>query len=110
MTQWRPSEAQQERLAYRRRQALSRSAIAVASTTVVLVAIVVFTVRSPGWERVRSAYFDFSYGWDLLPDLARAFVLNVKLFLVAEFFILIVALLVAVIRVVPAPAMAPLRL
>jgi polar amino acid transport system permease protein len=110
MSDWRPSETQQQRLAYRRRQSLRRGTIAVVSTVLVLTALVVLAVRAPGWERVHATYFDLSYGKDLLPDLARAFVLNIKLFVVAEIFILIVALLVAVVRVVPAPAMAPIRL
>jgi len=59
---------------------------------------------------VQATYFDVSYGKEVLPDLARAFWLNIKLFVVAEVCILAVAMLVAVIRVVPAPAMAPIRL
>jgi polar amino acid transport system permease protein len=110
MTQWRPSGVQQERLDYRRRQSLRRGAIAIGSTLLVLAAIVVFTVRAPGWQRVRATYFDVGYGKDVLPELARAFVLNIKLFVVAEICILVVAMVVAVIRVVPAPAMAPIRL
>jgi polar amino acid transport system permease protein len=110
MAQWRPSDLQRERLAYRRRRALGRGALAAGSTVVVVALLVVLAVRAPGWQRVRDTYFDVGYARTLLPDLARAFVLNVKLFLVAEVFILLVALLVAVVRVVPSPAMAPLRL
>ena len=110
MAEWRPSQTQEERLDYRSRQAFRRGAIAVASTVVALAAIVVFTVRAPGWQRVQATYFDVSYGKEGLPDLARAFWLNIKLFVVAEVCILAVAMLVAVIRVVPAPAMAPIRL
>ena len=44
------------------------------------------------------------------PELRDAFWLNIRLFVVAEIFILAVALLVAIIRVVPSPAMAPLKL
>jgi polar amino acid transport system permease protein len=110
MAQWRPSDTQRERLTYRRRQAFRRGALAALSTVVVLGILVAATVTSPGWDRVRTAYFDVGYARTLLPDLARAFVLNIKLFLVAEAFILVVALLVAVIRVVPSPALAPIKL
>jgi polar amino acid transport system permease protein len=110
MASWRPSDKQRERLAYRRRQALRRGALAAGSTVVVLGILVVVTLTSPGWERVRSAYFDVGYARSLLPDLARAFVLNIKLFLVAEIFILVVAVIVAVVRVVPSPALAPIKL
>ena len=46
----------------------------------------------------------------VLPEVAKAFLLNIRLFLVAEVFILIVAALVAIIRVVPSPALAPIKL
>jgi len=110
MADWAPSDLQVERERFRRRRSLTRGAVAGASTLVVLVGLVVLMVRAPGWERVSAAYFDLAYAREVLPDLARAFVLNVKLFLVAEALILVVALLVAVIRIVPSPAMAPLRL
>ena len=65
---------------------------------------------SPGWDRVQATYFDLGYARDVFPELRDAFWLNIKLFLVAEVCILAVALLVAVIRVVPSPALAPLKL
>src|SRR5581483_1514795 len=110
MAQWQPSQTQQQRLAYRRSRALRRGAIAILSTLVVLAALIVVIVRAPGWDRVHATYFDLSYGKDMLPALARAFLLNIKLFVVAEICILAVALLVAIIRVIPVPAMAPIRL
>jgi len=53
MAEWRPSQTQEERLTYRRRQAVRRGAIAVVSTIVALVALAVLTVRSPGWAGCR---------------------------------------------------------
>lgn len=110
MDSWQPSQTQRDRLAYRRRVSFRRGAIAAVSTVVVLAALAVVIVRSPGWDRVRATYFDIGYGRSLLPELAQAFLLNIKLFVVSEIFILAVALTVAIIRVVPSPAMAPLRL
>lgn len=110
MAQWRPSESQQARLAYRRRQDRRRAALAAASTVVVLALVVVGVVRAPGWARVQATYFDLDYSREVLPDVARAFLLNIKLFLVAECLILVVALAVALIRVLPSPALAPVRL
>lgn len=110
MSQWRPSDLQQERLSYRRRQGLRRGALAAVSTVVVLSVLVIVAVRAPGWARVQATYFDIGYAREVLPDVARAFVLNIKLFLVAECLILVVALVVALIRVVPSPALAPVRL
>ena len=110
MAPWRPSDLQRERIAFRRRQDLRRGAVAAGSTVLVLAALVLLVVRAPGWARVRATYFDVGYAREVLPDVARAFVLNVKLFAVAECLILVVALVVALVRVIPAPALAPVRL
>src|SRR3954464_8653754 len=107
MAEWRPSDTQRARIAYRRQQSLRRGTVAVVSTVLVLTALVVLTVTSPGWDRVRAEYFDLSSASEVLPDLARAFVLNIKLFLVTGVLVLVVAIGVAVIRVVPSPALAP---
>lgn len=110
MVDWRPSDVQRGRLAYRRRLALRRGALAAGSTLLALAVLVLLTIRSPGWDRVKTTYFDISYGRSLLPELAQAFVLNVKLFVVSEVFILALALVVAVIRVVPSAALTPIKL
>jgi polar amino acid transport system permease protein len=110
MAEWRPSDTQRARIAYRKQQSLRRGTVAVVSTVLVLTALVVLTVTSPGWDRVRAEYFDLSYAREVLPDLARAFVLNIKLFLVTEVLVLVVAIGIAVIRVVPSPALAPIKL
>ncbi len=110
MEGWRPSSTQLERLAFRRRRSLRQGAIAAGSTVIVLAALVVLTVRAPGWDRVKTTYFDLDAARRVFPELRDAFWLNIRLFVVAEIFILAVALLVAIIRVVPSPAMAPLKL
>jgi len=105
-----PSERQLEREQYRRRRARNRGAVAVVSTLVVLGVLVVGVTQSPGWPRVRETYFNVDDARSVLPDVAKAFWLNIRLFLVAEVFILVVAVVVAIIRVVPAPALAPIKL
>ena len=72
-----------------------------------LVALVV--TRSPGWEDVKATFFDWGVFKDSFPDIAQAFLLNVKIFLIAEAFILVFALLLAVLRSLPGPAAFPLR-
>jgi polar amino acid transport system permease protein len=74
---------------------------------VVVVAVVVS--RSPGWEEVKATFFSREQFADSFPDIARAFRLNVKIFLIAEVFILVFALLLAVLRSLPGPAFFPLR-
>ncbi|MCL3817066.1 amino acid ABC transporter permease [Aeromicrobium wangtongii] len=105
-----PSERQLERVRYRRRRARNRGAVAVVSTLVVLGGLALLITQSPGWPRVRETYFNVGDARAVLPDVATAFWLNIRLFLVAEVFILVVAIAVAIIRVVPAPALAPIKL
>lgn len=65
---------------------------------------------SPGWPSVRQSYFDLDEARLALPEVASAFVFNIKLFVAAEVAILVVGVFVAVLRVLPVPALAPLRL
>ncbi len=65
--------------------------------------------RSPGWEEVKTTFFNWDVFKDSFPEIAAAFKLNVKIFLIAEAFILVFALLLAVLRSLPGPAFFPLR-
>ena len=107
---WTPSAVQQERDAFRAgvRCAGARSRRCRPCWCSAL--LVVVAVSSPGWDRVKAAYFDVDYAKSVFPGLAEAFWLNIKIFMVAEVLILVVALVVALIRVAPSPAMAPLKL
>jgi polar amino acid transport system permease protein len=79
-------------------------------STVVFFGIVVFAVtHSPGWPEVRRTFFDWHEFRSSFPEIASAFKLNVKIFCIAEVFILIFALLIAVIRSLPGPVFFPLR-
>jgi polar amino acid transport system permease protein len=85
-------------------------AIALFSTVVFFTAVAVAVTQSPGWPEVQRTFFNWDDISSSFPDIARAFVLNVKIFLVAEVFILVVALAIAVIRSLPGPVFFPLRL
>ena len=65
--------------------------------------------RSPGWEEVKTTFFNWDVFKDSFPEIAAAFKLNVKIFLIAEAFILVFALLLAVLRSLPGPTFFPLR-
>ena len=85
------------------------AAIAVVSTVVFVVLVAVLITRSPGWEEVKATFFDWDVFKDSFPEILSAFKLNVKIFLIAEAFILVFALLLAVLRSLPGPAFFPLR-
>jgi polar amino acid transport system permease protein len=84
-------------------------AIALLSTAVFLAAVVVAVTQSPGWPEVHRVFFDWHDISSSFPEIARAFVLNVKVFSVCEVFILVLALVVAVLRSLPGPVFFPLR-
>jgi polar amino acid transport system permease protein len=84
-------------------------AIALLSTAVFITAVIVAVTQSAGWPEVKRTFFDWHDISSSFPDIARAFVLNVKIFLVCEVFILILALIVAVLRSLPGPVFFPLR-
>lgn len=91
--------------AQRRRAAL----IAAVSTVVVGALLVTAVVTAPGWDEVRASFFSWDDLTASLGDIVPAFWLNVRIFLIAEVFILIFALLLALARSSRAPALFPLR-
>ena len=84
-------------------------AIATASTIVVFGALAFAVVSSPGWDEVREAFFYGPEFRESFPDILEKFATNVKLFLVAEVFILAWGLVLAVMRSLPGPVFFPLR-
>jgi len=84
-------------------------AIALLSTIVFVVVVVVLVANSPGWPVVHKTFFSWHYFKSSFPEIARAFLLNCKIFLIAECLILPFALLIAVLRSLPGPVFFPLR-
>jgi polar amino acid transport system permease protein len=77
---------------------------------VVLVGAIAFlVVNASGWDDVKQAFFNKQEFEESFPDILSAFWINVKIFLVAEVFILAFALLIAVMRSLPGPVFFPLR-
>jgi polar amino acid transport system permease protein len=97
---------------------LGRRAVLVSSVSTVLffglLALVV--VLAPGSEEVANDFFSWEamkeafFGTPTTPSIWRAFLLNIRIFLIAEVLILILALVIAVIRQMPGPVFFPLRL
>jgi polar amino acid transport system permease protein len=80
----------------------TRSVVVALASTVVFFAIVsVLVVTSPGWDEVRRAFFDGAIFTDAFPGIADAFLLNIRIFVIAEAIILVFALFIAVLRSLP---------
>ena len=84
-------------------------AVALLSTLVFLIVVGVVVTHSPGWHEVRQTFFDWPYFKASFPEIARAFLLNCKIFSISECLILPFALLLAVLRSLPGPVFFPLR-
>jgi polar amino acid transport system permease protein len=84
-------------------------AIALLSTIVFFVAVGVAITNSPGWPEVHKTFFSWTEFKSSFPGIARAFLLNCKIFLISECLILPFALLLAVLRSLPGPVFFPLR-
>jgi polar amino acid transport system permease protein len=83
--------------------------IAVSSTLVFFGVLAFLVTRSPGWDQFKAYFFDWPLYRDSFPDIADAFLINVKIFVIAEAIILVTALGVAVLRSLPGPVFFPVR-
>ena len=84
-------------------------AVAILSTAVFFTILAVVITHAPGWPEVRRTFFNWHEFRSTFPDIARGFKLNVKIFCIAEAFILVVALVLAVLRTLPGPVFFPIR-
>ena len=83
--------------------------VAAVSTIVFFTAIAVAIVTSPGWPEVKRAFFDRHVFGESFPEVADAFLLNVRIFLIAEAVVLVFALFIAILRSLPGPVFFPVR-
>jgi polar amino acid transport system permease protein len=79
------------------------------STVVLVTVVALLVVTSAGWDEVKQAFFSREQFERSFPDILAAFWTNVKIFLVAEVFILVLALGIAVLRGLPGPVFFPIR-
>jgi polar amino acid transport system permease protein len=84
--------------------------IATFSTVVFFTAVAVVVLNSPGWPEIAASFFDRTTFVDSLPGIVRKFGWNIFIFCVAEVLVLVLALVVALLRGLPGPLFAPLRL
>lgn len=95
----------------------SRGVLISSVSTIAFIALIALVIAlSPGAAIVRERFFDWEHlktsltGTPTAPSVLEAFLLNIKIFTIAEVFILIIALVIALVRAVPGPAFFPLRM
>lgn len=98
-----------EREAARRSRTRRGQAIAAASSVIVLGGLVAFITTSPGWPVFRDAFFDLGQFGESFPEIAEAFWLDIRVFMIVEAVVLVLGLAVALVRTVAVPALFPLK-
>jgi polar amino acid transport system permease protein len=84
--------------------------IAVVSTLAFFGLIVLLVTSAPGWPAVREQFFDWEIFKESLRDIAPKLLVNIRIFLIAEVFILVLGLAIAILRSLPGPVFFPVRL
>jgi polar amino acid transport system permease protein len=72
-------------------------------------ALAALITQAPGWDEFKSYFFDWQLYRESFPEIADAFLINVKIFVIAESIILVTALGLAVLRSLPGPVFFPVR-
>jgi polar amino acid transport system permease protein len=84
--------------------------IALASTVVFVVALGLVVTNAPGWPEVKEQFFNREVFRESLETIPKAFLVNIKIFLIAEALILPFALVIAILRSLHGPVFFPLRM
>jgi polar amino acid transport system permease protein len=107
---WAPSARELERQQLRRLRAVRRSLIATAVTAFVFTVLTAAVLTSPGWPSVRALFFDGFHARESFDAILEGFWINVRLFLVCQPCILVLALAVALARNARSPWLVPIRI
>ena len=92
-----------------RRTARRNALVGMASLVGFTVVVALLVSQTPGWPVVQETFFNPEEFAASFPGLLDAFLLNVRIFLVAEPLILIFSLVIALVRTLRAPIFLPLR-
>lgn len=97
------------RQALSRRRARRNAFVGMASLIGFTVVVALLVSRTPGWPAVQETFFNGEEFRASMPGLLEAFMLNVKIFLIAEPIILVFSLLIALTRTLRSAIFLPLR-
>jgi polar amino acid transport system permease protein len=104
------SERRLEREAAKRRRARRGAAIAAVSSVVVIGGLATLVLTSSGWPEVRETFFSWSEFKNSFGEVLDGFWLDVKVFLGVEAAVLVIALVLALVRISRTPGLFPVRL
>jgi len=105
-----PSALQLQREEAKRRASRRSTAIALLSTLLVGAALTLIVANAQGAEAVRESFFNWYYAKKAFPRILDGILLNLRVLLIAEFFVLVFGLSIAIARTTTSPVLYPLRL
>lgn len=105
-----PSTLQLQRDAAKRRASRRSIAVALLSTLLLGLTLTLIVINAQGFDAVREAFFNPHYAKKALPRVAEGILLNLKVLFIAEFFVLLFGLAIAIARTTTSPILYPLRL
>jgi len=106
---WSPSSRELERRKIRDRLNRKQAFIAAISSIVVLGTLLTILITSPGWEVVKSTFFDVEYGKEVFPTVLKGLWINLQLTVIGGIAIGIIAMGLALMRTTKSPALTPFR-
>jgi polar amino acid transport system permease protein len=107
---YQPSALQLQREAAKRRASRRSTAIALSSTLAVGFLLVLLITGAQGYEMVKNSFFNWHYAKQAMPSVFHGLLLNLRVLIIAEFFVLLLGLLIAIARTTTSPVLYPVRL
>ena len=106
---WSPSSREIQRRSSRRAISRKQASIAAASSIFVLGTLLVILITSPGWQTVKTTFFDIEYGKEVFPTVVKGLWINLQLTFIGGAAIGVIALGLALLRTTKSPALTPFR-
>jgi polar amino acid transport system permease protein len=107
---YQPSALQLQREAAKRRASRRSTLIALSSTLAVGFLLVIVITGAQGYEMVKNSFFNWHYAKQAMPSVFHGLLLNLRVLIIAEFFVLLLGLLIAIARTTTSPVLYPVRL
>jgi polar amino acid transport system permease protein len=107
---YQPSALQLQREAAKRRASRRSTLIALSSTLAFGLVLAIVITGAQGYEMVKNSFFNWHYAKQAMPSVFHGLLLNLRVLIIAEFFVLLLGLLIAIARTSTSPVLYPLRL
>jgi polar amino acid transport system permease protein len=107
---YQPSALQLQREAAKRRASRRSTLIALSSTLAFGFVLVLVVTGAQGYEMVKNSFFNWHYAKQAMPSVFHGLLLNLRVLIIAEFFVLLIGLLIAIARTSTSPVLYPVRL